>query len=259
MYELTRALVRVAQRLGVHFHFDEPVSGIDVSGKRIRGLVTPQRRLEVGQVIANADVAHVFGTLLAEHEPPRQQRSMSGWTAIVRARRRPRPSHGVLFPRKYRSEFVDIFDRSRCPSDPTVYVCAQEKAHRRAGWDDHEPLFVMANAPSLRLSEQPAADAYRELRDVVLRRLRSVEWLAPDDEVVWERTPGGLAARFPGSGGAIYGPASNSRFAAFQRAANRVPGVDGLYLASGSAHPGGGVPLCILSGAAAARAALEDE
>ena len=36
------------------------------------------------------------------------------------------------------------------------------------------------------------------------------------------------------------------------------PGVRGLYLASGSAHPGGGVPLCLQSGRAAAAALLED-
>jgi phytoene dehydrogenase-like protein len=47
-------------------------------------------------------------------------------------------------------------------------------------------------------------------------------------------------------------------WSAFRRPANRSPLARGLYLASGSAHPGGGVPLCLLSGLAAARAALAD-
>ena len=34
--------------------------------------------------------------------------------------------------------------------------------------------------------------------------------------------------------------------------------IGGLYLASGSAHPGGGVPLCAQSGLLAAQAALFD-
>jgi phytoene dehydrogenase-like protein len=37
-----------------------------------------------------------------------------------------------------------------------------------------------------------------------------------------------------------------------------VPGVRGLALASGSAHPGGGVPLALLSGREAARCVLVD-
>ncbi|MDQ3555965.1 MAG: phytoene desaturase, partial [Gemmatimonadota bacterium] len=70
--------------------------------------------------------------------------------------------------------------------------------------------------------------------------------------------PAELAAAFPGSRGSIYGSASNGLWAAFRRPSNRVGGVRGLYLASGSAHPGGGVPLCVLSGRAAAHAVFQD-
>jgi 1-hydroxycarotenoid 3,4-desaturase len=86
----------------------------------------------------------------------------------------------------------------------------------------------------------------------VLERLRSADLIDADDEIVWERTPSDLARRFPGSRGAIYGAASNSQLAAFQRPANDVSGVRGLYLAGGTVHPGGGVPLCIQSGRQAA-------
>jgi phytoene dehydrogenase-like protein len=74
----------------------------------------------------------------------------------------------------------------------------------------------------------------------------------------WRRTPTQLAADFPGSRGAIYGAASNDRFAAFKRPPNRVSGVPGLYLASGSAHPGGGLPMVALSGLAAADCLSDD-
>jgi phytoene dehydrogenase-like protein len=77
-----------------------------------------------------------------------------------------------------------------------------------------------------------------------------------DDAVVWQRTSGGLADRFFGSRGSLYGAASNTRQSAFARAPNAVTRVPGLYLASGTAHPGGGVPLCLQSGLLAARAVL---
>ncbi|MGQ0600184.1 MAG: phytoene desaturase family protein [Anaerolineales bacterium] len=59
--------------------------------------------------------------------------------------------------------------------------------------------------------------------------------------------------------GALYGASSNSLFAAFRRPPNESPDVRGLYLASGTAHPGGGVPMVMLSGAAAARRILADQ
>ena len=81
----------------------------------------------------------------------------------------------------------------------------------------------------------------------------------PDGPVVrWERHPRDLAAVFPDTHGALYGIASNSRFAAFLRPRNRVHSVPGLYVATGSAHPGGGVPLCLLSGRQAALQLLSD-
>jgi len=187
---------------------------------------------------------------------------MSGWVGIVRARRRTgteaRVAHTVLFPGAYLEEFADIFDRDRPPAEPTVYLCAQEACHGRAGWAEEEPVFVMANAPAEPVDAPRAAATWDRLRDTSLARVRAAGLCGEADALAWERTPAGLAAEFPGSRGSIYGAASNSPWAAFRRPPNRVPGVRGLYLASGSAHPGGGVPLCVLSGAAAARAILRD-
>ena len=46
--------------------------------------------------------------------------------------------------------------------------------------------------------------------------------------------------------GALYGASSNDRMAAFFRHPN-FSKVKGLYFVGGSVHPGGGIPLCLLS------------
>jgi phytoene desaturase len=265
MYEIVRALARAAERLGVRIDCDARVDGLLVREGRIRGARTADgREWAADAVIGNADAAHVLGDLLPRASRPRRGAappSTSGWVGILRARRREamdaRVAHTVLFPGEYMQEFADMFDRGRPPADPTVYLCAQEACHGRAGWADDEPVFVMANAPA-----EPAGGSspatWDALRGTVLRRLDAAGLRGAGDGLVWERTPSALAEQFPGSRGSIYGAASNSALAAFRRPANRVPGVRGLYLASGSAHPGGGVPLCVLSGHAAAAALLAD-
>jgi len=264
MYEVARALARVAERAGARIHTGARVERIRTDG-RVRGVETADgRRWPADAVVGNADAAHVLAGLLpraaARHAPATP--SMSGWTGIVRARRRAggdaRVAHTVLFPGTYLDEFADIFDRDRPPAEPTVYLCAQEACHGRAGWAGEEPVFAMANAPAEPAHAPRAAEVWERLRAAVMERTRAAGLRDADDRLAWERTPGDLAAEFPGSRGSIYGAASNSPLSAFRRPANRVPGVRGLYLASGSAHPGGGVPLCVLSGAAAARAVLED-
>jgi phytoene dehydrogenase-like protein len=215
--------------------------------------------------VVNADLAHLLDDLLPARLDPDLDHpktpSMSGWTAVIRARRRPhnqRPPHTVLFPQRYEEEFADIFERDRPPAEPTVYLCAQQKAHRRAGWEDHEPLFVMANAPAEPKDAPRDPAVWASLRETVVDRLRQMNLIDADDVIIWERTPSDLASQFRGTRGSIYGAASNSKFAAFRRAPNRVEGVPGLYLASGSVHPGGGVPLCVQSGKTAAQAVHEN-
>jgi phytoene desaturase len=266
LHALAEALARVAQRHGATVTLGTAVARINVAGGRVRGVTLADGTVvSADAVVVNADVAHLRATLLADdarHALPRAAPpSTSGWTGVLRARRRDasqRPAHAVLFPEAYDEEFVDLFDRDRIPQTPTVYLCAQEKAHGRSGWAEHEPLFVMANAPA-EPADGPRPDAtVQAVRDAVLERLRAADLIDSDDTLVWSRSPADLAAQLPGSRGAIYGAASNDRFAAFRRPPNRLGHPTGLYLASGSAHPGGGVPMVALSGRAAARAVLAD-
>ncbi len=265
MYEIARAMERVAVRLGVEFRYNTPVTSLVVEGGRVVGVTHAESETRADAVVVNADISHLIDDLLPDEidhglEPPRTP-SMSGWTAVIRARRRfgdERRAHTVLFPHDYDQEFRDIFDGDRPPEQPTVYVCAQEKAHRRRGWAEHEPLFVMANAPAQPESGPRTGRTWKHLREVVLGRLRQMNVIDADDVIVWERTPADLAAQFRGTRGSIYGAASNSKFAAFRRAPNGIDGVPGLYVASGSVHPGGGVPLCVQSGKTAARAVHAD-
>lgn len=263
---IAETLAEAARRLGATFRFDSPVSGIRVADGRIAGVeIADGTLIPADLVVANADAAQVTDQLL-----PRDLRhgiptggtpSMSGWNGVLRARRRhgdeTRPPHEVFFPVDYREEFIDIFDRDRPPADPTVYLCAQEVCHGRTGWADHEPLFTMANAPAESAAGPRDPAIWQALQATVRQRLVDAGLADADDTWAWTRSPSDLAARFPGSRGAIYGLASNDMMAAFRRPTNRVSRVPGLFLASGSAHPGGGMPMAMLSGRAAAAQALE--
>jgi phytoene dehydrogenase-like protein len=65
-------------------------------------------------------------------------------------------------------------------------------------------------------------------------------------------TPRDIEAQTMSHRGSIYGISSNSRTAAFMRQRNRSKRYRGLYFCGGSAHPGGGIPLVLLSGKIAA-------
>ena len=257
MHALASALEQVAVGLGVCFSYQDPVEEILLDSRTVKGVRTRSgQQLLASAVVCNADAAHLRDVLLPERAKPLlgapSEPSTSGWVAILRARKRAdRAAHEVVFPAHYLSEFADLFDQRRSPVDPTVYLCALSRANGRPDWGEEEPLFAMVNAPPV--LDLPEQGAWQER---ALERLRRAGRIHQDDAVLWERTPQALADRFPSTGGAIYGAASNSAFAAFQRPANQLAQLSGLYLAGGSAHPGGGVPLCLQSGLLAANGVL---
>jgi phytoene desaturase len=255
---LVRALARVAERAGAQIRTGAEVERVGVHRGRIEAVHTRAgQRIGTSVVVANADPALVLGGLVKEARRREAAPSMSAWTAILKARRREgRAAHTVLFPRDYAAEFRDIFDRDRIPVEPTVYLCAQERAHGRVGWAEHEAIFTMVNAPAVSERMDERRDEKARTAEVVRQRLRAARLIEDDDDFVWTRSPSELASQFLGSRGAIYGSSSNGRTSAFLRPPNVVPEVRGLYLASGGAHPGGGMPLAATSGRLAARAAL---
>ena len=60
-------------------------------------------------------------------------------------------------------------------------------------------------------------------------------------------TPEDFRRLYGANAGSIYGLSSNARMAPFTRPGNRSR-IRRLYFVGGSTHPGGGVPLVILSG-----------
>ena len=69
-----------------------------------------------------------------------------------------------------------------------------------------------------------------------------------EDKIVCEDylNPIRIEERTSSYAGALYGASSNDRMAAFFRHPN-FSKTKGLYFVGGSVHPGGGIPLCLLS------------
>jgi 1-hydroxycarotenoid 3,4-desaturase len=268
MHRLAAALADAARARGVVFRFGADVAGIDTHGGRASGVrLREGGRIGADAVVVNGDAAAVAAGLLgpeaARAAPPVRgsARSLSAVTWLLRARSSgfPLDHHNVFFSRDYRREFERIFGRSQVPDEPTVYVCAQDRGPGRSlPADGDERLLCLINAP---------ADGDR--RDYGDEEIRACEQACFDllsrCGLALERTPQRSRTstpalfdrRFPGTGGALYGPASHGWRASFQRPGSRTR-LPGLYLAGGSTHPGPGVPMAALSGRLAAACALAD-
>ncbi len=264
MVVLARALADLARRQGVQLQFNAGVREIVLRHGRVGGVVLEDgQAIDADAVVFNGDVnalaQGLLGTNLRPAVPavPLRDRSLSALTWSVHSATSgfPLVRHNVFFDDDYASEFTDIFGHHRLPSRPTVYVCAQDRSDEARG-PATERLLLLVNAPAVGdqsgLSEADL-QACEQRAAALLRRcgLQIDAWAGPASDRVVRTSPADFEARFPATGGALYGRASHGWLSAFARP-DASTAIAGLYVAGGSAHPGPGVPMAALSGRLAA-------
>lgn len=268
MHRIAQALVRLAGARGARFRFDAPVREILTRDGRTCGVrLADGEELAADAVIFNGEPAALAGGLLgkdsgrATRAVPPPQRSLSAltWNLVAHSEGFELLRHTVFFSGDYPREFDDIVRRSRLPSEPTVYVCAQDRDetdHRNP--TGPERLLLIVNAPARGDTRPFAPEEIARCESQTFRLMeRCGLRLDPDPACTVRTTPHDFERLFPASGGALYGQASHGWMASFSRpgARSKLPG---LYLAGGSTHPGPGVPMAALSGRQAAASALAD-
>ncbi|MGF1449310.1 MAG: phytoene desaturase family protein [Opitutales bacterium] len=263
LYAMVQALENLARQSGVDIRTEECVCEVVFQRGRVTAVETERSgSMDTAGVVVAADaVAALTGELLAQHPDAaaaqkryaKVEASGSGYVRLI-ALRQPRPElacHNVFFCEDYRREFDEIFDQAKPLTDPTIYVSVPSKVDATVAPPGTENWFVLVNAPSLDRHANWPEGYGGEVDAQLWQRLG----IPPGGQVHWthDLPPTFLRDRYHAWHGSIYGPSSNGLTSAFQRVRNRSR-VRGLAFAGGSAHPGGGIPLALLSGRMAAEA-----
>jgi len=265
LYQLAQALRDAAESLGVVFQTETEAAEIIVKQGRAWGVQTCSGdRLFADAVVCNADCLRALTTLVPysarrQWSEPRVEKIEPSTSAFllllgVKGEYPQLAHHNSFLAADGDAEFASIFDAQRPADDPTIGVACQSVTDPTKAPPGHSNLFVMTNPPALspHFDWSTEAASYRE---IVLAKLERMGLTDLRQRIVVEQlwTPIDLESRYHAYRGAIYGLSSNGWRQGFLRPPQVSPDIDGLYFVGGSTHPGGGVPLCALSGTNAAK------
>lgn len=268
MYALPTALASLAQELGVEIRTQTEVEEILIERGHACGVRLPSgAELRCDAVLSNADAVDTYRRLIGKEarriytdkKIESSEPSCSGFILLLGvARRYPQLAHhNIFFSADYPAEFRAIFDERQPAPAPTIYVCASSRTDSSQAPVGHENLFVLVNAPATGGQTDWATEALG-YRDLIIRRLEENGLDGLNAVIDYEHmiTPADFEQTYHANRGSIYGIASNKRASAFLRPPNKARDIEGLYLAGGATHPGGGIPLVLLSGKMAAELLL---
>lgn len=253
MVDITHSLVALALRQGVQLHLSQPVQRIHYEGKRATGIALHSgAQFAADLVVCNMDVTPTYRRLLPGLSAPEAtlsaERSSSA-CIFYWGMDRSFPEldlHNILFSAHYAQEFEALFESKTLIDDPTVYINITSKDVPDDAPKGGENWFVMINAPADAGQDWEALRA--QGRAAILAKIQRVLGVDVAAHIVEEDylDPRRIESRTSSDRGALYGSSSNTAMAAFLRHPNHGP-LKNLYFCGGSAHPGGGIPLCLLS------------
>jgi phytoene desaturase len=264
MNEIVKAMVTLAESLGVEIKLDTEVTKIEVTGRRVNNLQTSKGNLLADMVIAGADYHHVDQHLL---DQPYRNYTSKYWDSRVMS-----PSsllfyiginkkiaavqhHNLFFDEDFEQHAKDIYSSPKWPDKPLFYVCCPSKTDASVAPEGCENLFfLMPVAPGLEDNETVRAQFF----ELMLSRFESITGQNIRDNIIVKRSYAlnDFEADYHSFKGNAYGLANTLGQTAFFKPAMRNKHVENLLYTGQLTVPGPGVPPAIISGQVVAKEAM---
>ncbi|MBI3519855.1 MAG: phytoene desaturase [Bacteroidetes bacterium] len=253
MHDITMHLYNLSLKLGVEYKLNTRVQHIKTVNDTAVAVITSNGEIAADIIVSDADIKHVYTKLLDKKYYPtkilEQEKSLSALIFYwgIKKEFKELGLHNILFSANGEAEFKCVFGEKKPYHDPTTYINITSKVTPTDAPEGCENWFVMVNVPH-NTSGEPVTYV-KEMRKHIVAKINRL--LKTDIEQYIEiedvQDPYLIEQRTSSSGGSLYGNSSNNKYAAFLRHANHSSRIRNMYFCGGSVHPGGGIPLGLLS------------
>lgn len=262
MGQIVKAMVAVAEQLGVEFLYNQEVTSVEVhADRKVKMVHTQNQSFSADVLVANADYAHVDQQLLPK---PFRTYSAQYWENRVMA-----PSsllyyvglkskvknllhHNLFFDEEFAQHARDIYESPRWPTKPLFYMSVPSKTDNTLAPEGCENLFfLIPTAPGL-LDNDNIADQYFQILTNKTLQLTGND-IVPEMLFKVPYGPRNFVSDYHAHKGNAYGLANTLRQTALLKPSLRSKKVRNLFYTGQLTVPGPGVPPALISGEVVAK------
>lgn len=258
MFEIIKAMVKVCEEQGVHFHYNAEVEEIMVSNQtsKASGIRVNGEVISSDYVIAGADYHHADQQLLAKPyrnytEKYWDSRKMAPSALIyyigVNKRLPGLLHHNLFFDTSFDAHAAEIYSTPKWPENPLFYICAPSVTDPTVAPENSENLFLLVPlAPGLEDTEEEREQVFEK----VMKRMELLTGLSIREDIVYKRSyaVNDFINDYHAYKGNAYGLANTLMQTAFLKPKLQNKRLKNVYYTGQLTVPGPGVPPSIISG-----------
>ncbi len=247
MYQIPRALEKMAKKFGARFQYNSEVKKIKSRGGEL--ILELDGREEVfDKVVVNADYAYAQSELLGRRLPEYKY-SCSVYLIYLGLKQKAKgfAHHNLFFSNNLKKNLNQIFEEKVMPDDPSFYVHVPTVTDASLAPSGKEIFYILVPVANLEKNKEDISRYEEMLRRIIFDKISEKLGSRIEDliEVEHRFYPKDFIGRYNIKYGATFGLAHNLMQSAFFRPANFDHKIKNLYFVGASTQPGGGLPVVI--------------
>lgn len=260
VYQIAKAFEKLFLELGGEIRYKHPVDSFQFDGRRITGIYSKDRFFPAQAVICNQDTGKAFKDLIPEAKRPsapdkKVDRLDYGCSSLmiylgVNKKYDDMAHHTVVLPRHFDDVLDDLFKQGVPPAEPAYYICRPTATDSGLAPQGCDVIYLLVPVPHLKQYNRWDKTSVELYKNSVLSQVERdyLPGLRQHIELEKVFTPGDFKTAYGIMHGSAFGLSPSFFQSAYFRPRNVSPDIDNLYFAGASTHPGGGIPVVLLSG-----------
>ena len=261
IHQVVKAMVSLAEELGVQFEYHSEVTGFEYEGRNISRVITGKKSYQADWVVGTADYRHLdqqvtvdkFQNYTKKYWESRSMAPSSLLFYIGLDKKVPGLEHHNLFFDEDFSQHADeIYRNPKWPEKPLFYVCCPSKTDADVAPEGKENLFVLIPlAPGL----NDSADMREKFYQKVMDRLEMRTGTSIRGHEIYRRSYAmdDFVRDYHAFKGNAYGLSNTLSQTAFLKPKMKSKRLNNLFYSGQLTVPGPGVPPALISGALSAQ------